>query len=117
LRTQSVSGGEILRMIPFPHVERAAIHLNAFNHLENEDVWVGVAVSVRVGGEIVGNQVASHLEIGGDGFAMISCYAGREILRSLDASGCGLDGYARNGDGRSGAAGIGVECLLANEQT
>ena len=70
---------------------------------------------MRVGGKVVGQQITADGNELGDWLAMISGNPGCEILRRLDASGCGLDGVAGNGNGRSGTAGVGVDQVLLNE--
>src|SRR5208282_1011044 len=104
-------------MVPFAHIESAPIYLNAFNGLGNEDVRVRVAIPVRIGGEVVGNEVASDLDVGSNGFAMVSRNARCEILRSFDAAGRGFNGKARNGDRRARTPWIRVERFLAKQQT
>jgi len=69
---------------------------------------------VGVGGEEVGEEEVADLEKLGDGFAVIAGDTGSEILRSLDAAGSGFDGKAGDGDGSTGAARVGVEDLIVN---
>ena len=67
-----------------------------------------------VGGEIVRDEITTDGDVLRDGFAVVAGHAGGEVLRSLDASGGGLDGQAGDGDGRARTAGVGVQQLLAH---
>ena len=104
-------------MVAFPHIECAAIRLHAFDDGRDHDVRVGIAVAVRVGAQIVGHQEAADLDELRDGLAVIAGHARSEILRRLDAARCGLDGQPGNRDRRAGAARIGVQDLLANQNS
>jgi hypothetical protein len=64
---------------------------------------------VRVGGQIVGYEVAAYGNVLGDGFAVISGDAGGKLLRRFYAAGGGFDGVSGDGNGRAGTAGIGIE--------
>src|SRR5579863_2334036 len=86
LRAQPVSCGKILRMVAFAHVEGASVYLNALDHLRDENVGVRVAVSVRVGREVVRNKVTSYLDIERNGFTVVPRHAWCEILRSFDSA-------------------------------
>src|SRR5262249_38400390 len=102
---RNVSGGGIDGVIPFPHVEGAAIDSDSFNDRGDQKSWIGVAVAVCVGGEIVGIEKVADLVELGDGLAVISSNTGSEILRSFDAAGCGLDGETGDRNGDTGTAG------------
>src|SRR5271170_1542149 len=82
LGAQAVSRRKILRVVSLAHIERSSVHLNTLDRLRNENVGVRVSVSVRIGREVVGSQVASHLNVGRDRFAVISRDSRREILWS-----------------------------------
>ena len=43
-------------MVPFPNIVRAAIRFHALDDPRDHDVRVGIAVAMRVGGQIVGNR-------------------------------------------------------------
>ena len=83
---RDVGRGEVDGVIPFPHVERAAIDGDGFDDRRDEEIGIGVAVAVGVGGEIVGiEKIADLIELS-DGLAVISGDARGEILRSFDAA-------------------------------
>ena len=110
-----IGGGQIDGVIALAHVERAAVDSDAVDGQRNQRIRIGVAVTVRVGGQIVGIQKVADLEVLRNGLAMVAGDSGSEILRRLDASRGGFDGKARNGDRRARAAGIGVEHLVMND--
>ena len=88
---RNVGGGEIDRVIPFPHIEGAAIDGDGFDDRRNQEIRIGVTVAVRVCRQIVGiEEIADLIELG-DGLAVIAGDTGREILRRLDAAGRGFD--------------------------
>jgi hypothetical protein len=70
---------------------------------------------VGVGGEVVREEEIADLKKLCDGFAVIAGYTGSKILRSLDAAGSGFDGKAGDGDGSTGAARVGVEDLVVDD--
>ena len=102
-------------MIALAHVEGAAVHLHAINHVGDEDIGVGVAVAVRICREVVGNQVAAHLDVHGNRLAVVAGYSGGKILRRLDAARSRLNRIARDGDGRAWAAGVGIKEILGGK--
>ena len=110
-----INGSQVQGVVAFANIEGAAIHLDALDDAGDEDIGVGVAVAMGVGGEVIGQEVFAHLEKLGDGLAVISGHTGCEILRRLDAAGGRLDGIAGNGDGRARPSGIGVEQIGAGE--
>ena len=113
--SKAIDGGQVHRVVAFPHIECAAIGLHAFDDGGDHDVGVGIAVAVRVGAQVVGQQKAAHLDEMRDGLAVVSGHARRKILRRLDAARCGLDGQSGNGDRRAGPAGIGVQDFVAHQ--
>ena len=68
-----------------------------------------------VGGKIVGIEKIADLVELRDRLAVISGDARSEILRGFDAAGSGFDGKAGDRDGDAGAAGIGVEDLIVDD--
>jgi len=54
LRTQPVCRGEIHGVISVAHVESGSVRLHISNSLRNQEIWICVAVSVRICGEIIG---------------------------------------------------------------
>jgi len=112
---RDVGGGEVDGVITFADVEGTTIDGDGFDGGRNQKIGIGIAVAVSVGGEIVGKKKIAYLEKLGDGFAVIAGYTGSEILRSFDTAGSGFDGKPGDGNGSTGAAGIGVEDLIAND--
>ena len=72
------------------------VHRDGFNRRRNEEIWIGVAVSVGVGGEVIWIEKIPDLKVLGDGFSVISSNTGGKILGSFDSSRCGFDGKSRN---------------------
>ena len=73
-------------MVPFQHIEGAAIDLDAADDPGNKDIGIGVTVAVRVGGKIIRDQVASDQNILSDGLAVISGHARSKILWRFDST-------------------------------
>ena len=48
MRAQGIGGRQVQCVIALAHVERAAIHLNALDHIRNINVRIGVPVAVRI---------------------------------------------------------------------
>src|SRR5208337_5478011 len=103
---RNISRREIDGVVAFANVEGSAIDGDGFDDWRNEEVGVGVAVSVSVGREIIRVEEIADLKKLGDGLAVVAGHARREVLRGFDSSGGGLDGKAGNGDGRSRPSGI-----------
>src|SRR5690242_19488078 len=57
-----INGRQVYRVVAFPDIECAAIRLDAFDDGGDDDVWVRIAVAVRVGAEIVGDQETADLD-------------------------------------------------------
>ena len=102
-------------MIALAHVERAAIHLNALDHIRDINVRVGVAIAVGIRRQVVGHQVAAHLDVLRDRLAVVARYARRKILRRLDAARRRLDRIAGNRDRRARTPRICIQQVLAGE--
>src|ERR1039458_3397340 len=100
------SGREIDRVVPLTHVERAGINLHSAECRGNDDVGVGVAVAVSVGGKIIGKKEIPNLQILADGFAVIASHAGGKILRRLDTARGRFNRQSGNRNGCAGPAGI-----------
>ena len=49
-------------MIALAHVDAPRSTWNALDHIRNVNVRIGVAVTVRVGRQVVGHQEAAHLD-------------------------------------------------------
>ena len=113
-RAKAVDRSHIDGVVTFADVKRAAISHDSFDDLGDHDVGIRVAVAVRIGAEIVGNQEAADGEVLGDRLAMVSGHARGEVLRRLDTAGSGFDRQTGDGNRRAGAAGIGVEDLVVN---
>ena len=101
-------------MVAFKYIERAAVGGHAVQHAGDVNIGICVAVAVGVGGEVVCDQVAAYRDVLCNGLAMIAGHAGCKVLRGLNAAGRGFDWQAGNGNGLAGAAGVGVEQLLAH---
>src|ERR1700730_7257332 len=80
-RSRPVSGRKILRVVPLPHIESASIHLDTPDDQWDENVRVRITVAVSIRREIVGDQVTSDLNVGRDGFAVVSGNSRRKVLR------------------------------------
>jgi hypothetical protein len=86
-------------VVAFSHVEGAAVGLYVLDDHRHHDVRVGIAIAVRVGAEIVRDEIGTDLKEGGDRLTVVAGDSGREILGRLDASGGGFDGQTGDGDG------------------
>ena len=104
-------------MISLPYVESAAIRLHTLDHGRHENIWVGVSISVGVGGKIVRDQVASDLEVLRNRLAVISRYTWRKVLWGLDASRSRLDGQAGNRNRSAGSSRICIQSFIANQHS
>ena len=102
-------------MIAFADVERSAVGRHALEDRGDHRVGVGIAVAVRVGAQIIGQKITAHLEERGDGLAMVASDPRREILRSLDAAGRGLNRQSGKRNRRARTARIGIEDLVVSE--
>src|SRR5580658_1481950 len=100
-------------MIALQYVVSAAVGGYASERRGNENIRVGVSISVSIGGKIVGNQVTAHGNVLGDGLTMIPGHPRCEVLRSLDSPGRGFNRQARDGDRRAGPCRVGIQQLLA----
>ena len=114
LRARIICGRQVQRMIALQHIESAAVCRHAAQHAGDVDIRVGVAVAMRVGGKVVGHQIAAHRDVLRNRFAVVAGHAGHKILRRLDAAGCGLDRQPGNRNRRAGPSGIGVQQFLAH---
>ena len=101
-------------MVSITSVVSSVVHQNVTNGRRNENVWIGVPISVRVCGEIVLEEEGIHLKELRDGLAMVTGDAGRKVLRRLNAAGGRLYGIARNRDRDARSAGIGGKQLVAH---
>src|SRR5579884_365939 len=102
-------------MVTFEDIERPTVDLDILNNRGNQDVWIGVSISVRIRRKIVGNAVVAYRDVLRDRLSMISSYPGQEILGCFDPAGGGLDRQAWNGDRSSRSPGVGVQEFLPNE--
>jgi len=68
-------------MVAFAHVEDAAIGRDRLDDGRNHRVRIGVALAMRVGGQIVRHQVVAHLEVLRDGLAVIARHSRRRKSR------------------------------------
>ena len=115
MRPGNVVSGQIDSIVTLANVESAAINRHRFNDRRDEHVGIGIAVAMSIGGKVVGKKEGPDLKILRDGLAMISGHAGRKILRRFNSARRGFNRQAGYGNGRSGAAGIGVEHLIVND--
>ena len=72
-----INNREIFSVISFTHVECAAIGLHAFQNARDQDVGVGIIVAMRMGRQIVRNQIGSDLDVLGNRLSMISRHSRR----------------------------------------
>jgi hypothetical protein len=86
LRAKAVSGSQVQRMIALKHIERAAVCCYAAQPAGDKYVGVSVPIPVRVGGEVVCDQVTAYRNVLGDRFAVVAGYAGHKVLRRLDTA-------------------------------
>ena len=63
-------------MIAFEYIEGAAIGCYIAQRTGDINIWIGVAIPVRVCGEIVRHQVAAYCDVLRNGFPVIACHAG-----------------------------------------
>jgi len=117
MRAQPIRRCQIDRMITLSDIERAAVDLNAFDHLWNKDIWVGISIAVRICRQIVRNHVSAHGDELRDRFAVIAGDSRREVLRSLDSAGGGLDRVSGYRNWNSGTPGIRVKQVLADKDS
>ena len=101
-------------MISLANIVGAPIHLYILQNLRNKNIGVGIAVAVRVGRQVVRDQVGTHGDVLSDGFTMIAGYPWSKVLRGLNSAGSGFYGITRNGNRRARAARVGVEKILAH---
>ena len=73
-------------MIAITRIEGRVVDAHASNDAGNDDVRVGIAIAVSIGGEIVLKEKAADLKKLGYRFAMVAGNARSKILRSLDAA-------------------------------
>src|SRR2546423_10572244 len=99
-------------MVAFPNVKCGAVYGDAFNYWWNQDIRIGVAVAVGIGGKIVGGKEVVDLEELGGSLAMIAGAAGSKILRGFDSTRCRFDGGTRNGNPGARPPRIGVQELV-----
>jgi len=66
-------------VITFAHVESSAIGFDGSDAVGDQDVGIGVAIAVSVGGEIVGEKKIADLKKLTDGLAVISATPERNI--------------------------------------
>ena len=111
----NVGGGEIDRVVAFAHIEGAAIDGDSFNDGRDEEVGIGIAIAVSIGGKVVRVEKVADLEELRDGLAVIAGYARREVLRSFDSAGGGFNRQAGERDGRSRTSGIGIQHLVVDD--
>jgi len=107
LRAQAVGRGQVESVVAFEHVECAAVGGYAAERSGDVDIRVGVSIAVRVGREIIRDEVAAHGDVLGNGFAVIAGHAGNKILRCLDAPeavSMGNPGMEMGAPGRPGLA-------------
>src|SRR5579872_7009742 len=102
-------------MIAFAYIECASVGLDTLNSRGNHYIGIGISVAVRVGAQIVRDEIGADLEILGNRFPMIAGDTRREILWGFYAAGGGFDRQTRNRNGRARAARVGIENLLPDE--
>ena len=77
---QPVGRGQIDSMVSLTNIECSAVDLNTLQNLGNEDVGIGIAISMGVRRQIVGHEVRADRDVLGNWFAMISGDTGGKIL-------------------------------------
>src|SRR5208337_851179 len=82
----NVGCGEIDGVISLAHIECAAVDRNAVDGQRDQEVGVGVPVSVSIGGQVIREEEIADLEKLRDGLTVVSGNPGGEILRGLYAS-------------------------------
>ena len=112
---RQVGGGEINGVVSLADVEGPAVNSDRLDDGRDEEVGIGVPVTVSVRRKVVGIKEAADLEVLRDGLTVISGYAGREILRRLDSARGGFDRQSGNGDRSTRSSGIGVQNLIMND--
>jgi len=106
-RAKAVDRSHIDGVVTFADVKRAAISHDSFDDLGDHDVGIRVAVAVRIGAEIVGNQEAADGEVLGDRLAMVSGHARAKYCGALippEADSTGRPGMETGAPGRPGLA-------------
>src|SRR5580700_8765716 len=104
-------------MISLTSVIGSAVNLSALNNFRNQDIRIGVAIAVSVGGEIIWHEISAERNVLGDGLAVISSYARGKILWRFDPAGCRFVRVSGNRNRRAGSAGVGIKQILTDEDS